>query len=179
MKKFLLALIAISFFTTEKITAQVTATTSFTNPSCANNNGTATITPSGGSSYTYKWSNGATTATASNLAAGTYTVTAYSAAGTIWDTLYLETFNGTHNWTLNTSTGTNGADPNFWTVSDNEGGVAPPGCGVASNGDATLHITSVFNPTGGAAYDAGGLCGVLYCPQTASAASSPNINTVL
>ncbi|MFH7001948.1 T9SS type A sorting domain-containing protein [Flavobacterium bizetiae] len=40
------------------------------------NNGTATITPTGGvGSYTYLWSNGATTATASGLAPGTYSVT--------------------------------------------------------------------------------------------------------
>ena len=177
MKKQLLAFTFFALLIAGNLSAQMTATTSVTNPSCANNNGSSTITPSGGTGYTYKWSNGATTATATGLAAGTYTVTAYSAAGTIWDTLYFEKFEGTHNWTLNTSTGTNGTDPNFWTVSDNEGGVAPPGCGVASNGDNTLHITSVFNPSGGAAYDAGGLCGVLYCPQTAAAASSPNINT--
>src|SRR5690606_22643499 len=39
-----------------------------------------------------------------------------------------------------------------------------------------MHITSVFNPTGGAAYDAGGLCGILYCPQTNRRAQSPVIN---
>jgi hypothetical protein len=40
------------------------------------NNGTATVTPVGGTpAYTYFWNNGATTNTISNLAPGTYTVT--------------------------------------------------------------------------------------------------------
>jgi hypothetical protein len=40
------------------------------------NNGSATVTPSGGSSpYSYLWSNSSTTQTVSNLTAGTYTVT--------------------------------------------------------------------------------------------------------
>jgi hypothetical protein len=46
------------------------------NTTCGNANGTATATPSNGTTpYTYSWSNGATTLTAINLAAGTYTVT--------------------------------------------------------------------------------------------------------
>ena len=57
-------------------------------------------------------------------------------------TVFSETFNaGAGTWTLNTSTGTNGAQANTWIVSAAEGGVAPPGCGVANNGDNTLHIT--------------------------------------
>ncbi len=92
--------------------------------------------------------------------------------------LYSETFEGAHNWTLNVSSGANGADPNFWTVSDNEGGVAPSGCGVAANGNKTLHVTSVFFPSGGANYDFGGLCGFLFCPQTSKRAESPTLSTV-
>lgn len=46
------------------------------------NNGIAIATPSGGvSPYTYSWSNGANTATANNLVAGTYTITATDANG--------------------------------------------------------------------------------------------------
>ncbi|HFB99729.1 MAG TPA: hypothetical protein ENJ53_02880, partial [Phaeodactylibacter sp.] len=46
------------------------------------NDGTATANPSGGTApYTYLWSNGATTPTISNLAAGTYTVTITDANG--------------------------------------------------------------------------------------------------
>ena len=90
---------------------------------------------------------------------------------------YSEDFqSGGTNWNLNVVTGIEGQDPNFFTVSDNEGGVIPPGCGTAGNGDKTLHITSVFNPTGGASYDAGGLCGLLFCPLTNRRAESPVIN---
>lgn len=101
-----------------------------------------------------------------------------SGSGIVRDTFYFESFNGPTSWTLNQSTGTNGSDNNFWVINDNEGGVAPNGCGVAGNGDKTLHITSVFNPSGGAAYDAGGLCGILFCPETNMAASSGNISTI-
>ena len=90
---------------------------------------------------------------------------------------YIEDFqSGGATWTLNVVTGTEGSDPNFFIISDNEGGVTPPGCGVAGNGDKTLHITSVFNPAGGASYDAGGLCGLLFCPETNRRAESPTIN---
>ncbi|MBN9299356.1 MAG: gliding motility-associated C-terminal domain-containing protein [Filimonas sp.] len=54
-----------------------------TNVNCnGGNNGSLTATPSGGTaSYSYQWSNGATTATASNLAAGNYTCTITDAHG--------------------------------------------------------------------------------------------------
>lgn len=94
------------------------------------------------------------------------------------DTFYFETFDGAPSWTLNQSTGVNGADNNFWEIDANEGGVDPGGCGVANNGNSTLHITSVFLPTGGAAYDAGGFCGLLFCPETNMAASSGPISTI-
>jgi len=105
MEKHLLAFTFLALLAVGSGSAQITATTSVTNPSCANNNGSATITPSGGTGYTYKWSNGATTATATGLAAGTYTVTAYSAAGTFWDTLYFEKFEGRKSETANNWTG--------------------------------------------------------------------------
>lgn len=85
-------------------------------------------------------------------------------------------------WNMNVVTGTEGADPNFFTVSDAEGGGitpdmgAPTSCGVPSNGNNTMHVTSVFNPTGGAAYDAGGLCGLLFCPETSRRSESPTID---
>ena len=156
------------------------------NPTCgAGCNGSITATVSGGNPpYTYQWydaSNnpiGTNSATISNLCGGTYSLQVTDVNGGSSNQLFSEDFeNGASNWTLNVSTGTEGADPNYFEVDDDEGGVAPGGCGVAGNGDATLHITSVFNPSGGAAYDAGGLCGLLFCPQTNRQAESPSINT--
>lgn len=61
----------------------ISATTSQANVSCFGlADGSATAVLSGGQlPYTYAWSNGATTATASNLAAGTYTVNVIDDAG--------------------------------------------------------------------------------------------------
>ena len=60
----------------------VTATISNTTPACSGqNNGSATVIATGGTSYTYLWSNGQTTSTVSNLAAGAYTVTVTSNTG--------------------------------------------------------------------------------------------------
>lgn len=89
---------------------------------------------------------------------------------------------GAPGWNLNVVTGTEGSDPNFFLVHHYEGGGrpvnlgAPQSCGVASDGDSTLHITSVTFPTAGASYDAGGLCGILTCPQTNRRCESPVIN---
>ena len=142
----------------------------------------ANVTVNGGvAPYSYQWANGETSSNICNLPAGTYVLTVTDASGgsgTSIDTVYQENFQGANNWTLNVSTGVNGADNNFWVVNDNEGGVLPPGCGIAANGDRTLHITSVFFPTGGAAYDAGGLCGLLFCPETNRRAESPVFSTV-
>jgi hypothetical protein len=66
----------------------------------------------------------------------------------------------------------------FFQIDDDESGVVPPGCGIAGTGNQSLHITSVFNPAGGASYDAGGLCGLLFCPETATRSESPNISTI-
>jgi hypothetical protein len=53
-----------------------------TNTSCGANNGTATVQPtSGNAPYTFHWANNDTSATAQNLAAGTYVVTTSDAAG--------------------------------------------------------------------------------------------------
>jgi len=108
--------------------------------------------------------------------------------------LFTENFDTGAGWTLNDVTGAEGTDPNFFLIGDGEGGClstisgSPAGivpnlgattsCGTASNGNNTLHVTSVFNPTGGAAYDAGGFCGLLFCPQTNRRCISPTISTV-
>lgn len=138
---------------------QLTLSTTQTNVTCnGGTNGTATVIPAGGTNhYSYLWSpSGGTNATATGLAAGTYTVTVTDtvSTGATLATLYSQGFEGTHGWTLNTSTGVNDAYANTWAVSDDEGGVAAGGCGVATNGNKTLYITSILG--GGAAYFAGG-----------------------
>lgn len=53
----------------------VTATTSATNPSCGQSNGSVTATATGGTSpYSYLWSNGQTGATATGLPSGNYSL---------------------------------------------------------------------------------------------------------
>jgi gliding motility-associated-like protein len=152
-----------------------------TNISCFGaNDGVAAVNVSGAPGpYTYTWSNGATTDILSGLSAGVFDVTVSAgASGSTVDTLYQQNFSAAHGWTLNVSTGTNNTDANFWTVSDAEGGVAVGGCGVALNGNPTLHVTSTFNPTGGAAYNAGGLCLFGLCVTTNRRAESPVFSTV-
>ncbi|HZF99941.1 MAG TPA: gliding motility-associated C-terminal domain-containing protein [Chitinophagales bacterium] len=59
-----------------------TVATDSTNPSCAGNNGTASLNISGGTPpFVYSWDNGGATASISNLAAGTYNVTVTDATG--------------------------------------------------------------------------------------------------
>ncbi len=106
----------------------------------------------------------------------------YCVAGTS-QVFYTENFtSGGVGWNLASVQGVEGADPNFFKVSAEEGGGitpnlgAPGSCGAANNGNNSMFVTSVFNPTGGAAYDAGGLCGFLFCPRTNRRAESPIIN---
>lgn len=57
-------------------------TTVASTPEMAGNDGSATVTPVGGNGgYSYLWSNGETTATITNLAAGTYSVTVKDSLG--------------------------------------------------------------------------------------------------
>ena len=70
-----------SFVTITQPTAITVATTSAP-ASCGNNDGTATANASAGTpAYTYSWSNGQTTKTATGLAAGNYTATVTDANG--------------------------------------------------------------------------------------------------
>ncbi len=67
---------------TANVSSSFSVTTAGTNVTCNGaNNGTASVSPVGGSpAFTYSWSNGGTAASLSNLAAGTYTVTVTDAA---------------------------------------------------------------------------------------------------
>ena len=148
--------------------------------------GAATVSVSGPGNLTYQWFDanqvpisGATGPTLTGVCSGDFTVditTDQGGGGSV--TLFEETFDSNPNWTLTSATGTNGPDANYWVISDAEGGVNPPGCGVANNGDATLHITATLFSGLGAAYDAGGLCPTLSCPEANIRAESPMINTV-
>lgn len=60
----------------------ITAATSSTNEICNQMNGSANVSPSGGTgSFTYLWSNGQTTSAATNLSAANYSVTVTDANG--------------------------------------------------------------------------------------------------
>lgn len=79
--------------------------------------------------------------------------------------------------------GVEGTDPNAWYVSCAENNMGAGNCGAACQAapNATLHISaSLTNPfcsnDCGAAYDAGGFCGILTCPQTDRRIESPTIN---
>ena len=69
-----------SFIITEP--TPVVVTTSSTNATCGNSDGSATAAASGGAgNYSYLWSNGDTTATISNVPSGTYNLTVTDGAG--------------------------------------------------------------------------------------------------
>lgn len=56
--------------------AAIALTTSKTDATCGNSNGSASVSASGGTpGYTYAWSNGGNTSTITNITAGSYTVT--------------------------------------------------------------------------------------------------------
>ncbi|REK49473.1 MAG: T9SS C-terminal target domain-containing protein, partial [Bacteroidetes bacterium] len=62
--------------------SKVEGTTSTTPANCGSTDGTATVNPTGGTpGYTYLWSDGQTTQTATNLAVGSYSVTITDANG--------------------------------------------------------------------------------------------------
>lgn len=156
------------------------------NPSCPGLcDGSITVTVSGGTPpYSYQWYDaglnpiGTNSSTITGLCSGNYSVEVSDAGGGTTQLFYDDFESGAAGWTLNVPVAPEGADPNYFEVDDDEGGVAVGGCGIAGNGNATLHITSVFFPGGGAAYDAGGLCGLLFCPESHRRAESPMINTV-
>jgi hypothetical protein len=146
------------------------------NVSCnGESNGVIDANATGGhGNYSYLWTPGGSTIDSIfNLPIGVYSVeiqdTCFSPASA---TIYYEDFEGHAPWTLNTSTGVNGNLRNFWKISDQAAGMAPPACATSGNGDSTLHITSLLNTTGGAIYYNGAN------GQTNMRAESPLINSV-
>jgi PKD repeat protein len=96
-------------------------------------------------------------------------------------TIWSDDFETPSNWTLNTSTGLNDLDANQWFISDAEGGVASGGCGVASNGNKTLHVgcQGTWCAGTGAIYNAGdGGLGFIYATTNKRATYNSNISTV-
>ena len=75
-----------------------------------------------------------------------------------------------------TNTGANGDFPNTWYISCAENGQAAGQCGAGCASDESLHVGSQTIGDIGAAYDAGGLCGIFYCTNTDRQAESPSIN---
>jgi PKD repeat protein len=89
-------------------------------------------------------------------------------------------FENPSDWTLNVATGQNGIDANLWVISDAEGGVQAGGCGVASNGNKTLHVgcQGAWCLGSGATYNAGdGGLGFIDATTNKRAFINTNIST--
>ncbi len=95
--------------------------------------------------------------------------------------IWQDDFENPATWTLNTSIGANGIDANIWVISDAEGGMAAGNCGVANNGNKTLHIScqGAWCVGNGATYNAGdGGLGLIDATTNKRAFTSANINTM-
>ncbi|MGO4773830.1 hypothetical protein ACEN2I_19430, partial [Flavobacterium sp. W22_SRS_FK3] len=132
--------------------AMITATGSQTNVSCnGGSNGTASVSPSGGTpGYTYSWApSGGTAATATGLAAGSYTVTVTDANGCT----ATRTFNITQPSAMITAIGSQ------TNVSCNGGS---NGTASVSPSGGTPGYTYSWSPSGGTAATATGLAAGSY-----------------
>jgi hypothetical protein len=142
-------------FTTKSVTinqpSAMTATTSFTDALC-NTPGQASITVSNGTApYTYSWSpTGGSGATATGLAAGSYTVTATDNKGCVL----------TRNITIANTVSTLSADIAGTDVSCNNGANGTATISNVSGG--TAPYTYSWSPTGGSAATANGLMAGTY-----------------
>lgn len=143
-------------------------------PANCQNNGSATVTVSGGTQpYSYNWSpSGGTNATASNLVAGTYTVTVTDATGcTISGTAIV---GNTSNLNVNVTTVADSCpSPSGAAMSSVTGGTPPYSYSWAPGGQTTPSITNV--PSGNytlTVTDAGGciINQALFIPQNNNAA---------
>lgn len=129
----------------------ITGTTSSVNSTCGSANGSASVSTSGGTSpYTYLWNNGQTSATATGLPAGSYTVTITDA-------------NSCTN-TANATVSSAGAPTATISSSNNIN------CFGGNNGSATVSAsggtgpyTYIWSPSGGTSTTANGLSAGTYC----------------
>ncbi len=101
--------------------------TTFTNSVCGGATGTATVTSiSGGTApYSYLWSNGATTPSVSNLAAGNYTVTTKDASGCTATASFTIQGQGNLTMAVASSPTSCGGSTGMATVTSVSGGTAP------------------------------------------------------
>ncbi len=139
-------------FTITQPTAINTATGSQTNVSCnGGTNGSASVSPSGGTpGYTYSWSpSGGTAATATGLAAGSYTVTVTDA----------NSCTATRNFTITQPSAISTATGSQTNVSCNGG---TNGSASVSPSGGTPGYTYSWSPSGGTAATATGLAAGSY-----------------
>ncbi|MEK7412280.1 MAG: SprB repeat-containing protein, partial [Planctomycetota bacterium] len=125
----------------------LTVSIASTNESSAGaNDGTATATPSGGTApYSYAWSNGATTASITNLSPGTYTVTVTDAEGcTVVGTATILEFGCDGSLAVSiTSTNESAAGANDGTATATASGGTAPYSYAWSNGATTASISNL------------------------------------
>ena len=137
-----------------------------TDASCSANNGTATVTPSGGiSPYTYQWNNGQTSQTAIGLSPGTYDVVVIDSAGC----------------SANATAIIGGANQLMSTV----GSYTNVSCNGANDGSASIVVsggsppyTFLWTPIGGTSATANGLSGGTYSVTITDMDNCTTIGTV-
>lgn len=133
----------------------ITLSTSTVSATCGLLNGSATVNPSGGTSpYSYLWSNGQTTQTATGLGIGTYSVTITSVGGCTATT----TVNVTTTGTITSSI--TGIDVSCFGGSNGSATVTPSGLGpftyLWSNGQTTQNTTGLSSGTYSVTVTSGG-----------------------
>jgi len=153
-------------FTITQPTA-ITATSTMNVATCGNPNGSASVTPSGGTpGYTYSWAPiGGNAATATGLPAASYTCTITDANGCTFQKVVVVTNAGSPTATLSASTNVS--------------------CNGGSNGSATViaaggtgPYTYAWTPTGGTAATATGLSAQTYTCTVTDANGCTSIATV-
>lgn len=161
-------------------------TMSSTGASCGTCTATATVIASGGNApYTYLWSDGQTTQTASGLCGGTtYSVTVTETESTSGDVFWSEDFAAAGaGWTLNLpGTGSNGNSANLWVINNDTSNCSP--CPSAGSGGNFLHVTcnpsdficSASANAGTCSYSTG--FPFIFDASTDKYVSSPDISTI-